>query len=339
MGDIGVPSRLLTGRAGSPLTYATFHHERGLAPGQLSFEQMSGLYGYDSIDEQTEVYGVIGDPVGQSLSPLVHNTALKQAGLNKVYLPFRVPREHLDAFLDDAADLGIRGLSVTIPHKEAVLRRLARIDGAVRGVGAANTIVFEGRDLVGYNTDYRAAMDSLATVINPPADQQRWLDGKTALVLGAGGAAKAVAYGLARRGAEVVLASRTSQRAEKLAEKVGCKAVDWGARHNFFVDVLVNCTPVGMHPQVDDSPYDKLYLKPHMVVLDTVYNPETTLLVKEARQRHCVVVTGVDMFVRQAALQFKLFTGLDASEELMRGVIKRATGAAKYHGDVKLPVD
>lgn len=330
MGDIGTPSRLLAGRFGSPFTYATFHHERALAPGQLSFDQMREMYHYDSINAETEIYGVIGDPIGHSLSPLIHNAAFRHMGMNRLYLPFRIPREDLGPFLDDAPELGIRGLSVTIPHKEAVLKKLAKIDGAVRGVGAANTLVFEDGKIRGFNTDYRGAMDSLEAALNAPGGAQNVLADKVALVLGAGGAAKAIAFGLKRRGAEVVITSRTRERADKLAEALNCKAVDWGTRHNFWVDVLVNCTPVGMHPNVDETPFDKHYLKPSMLVFDTVYNPETTLLVKESRSRSCGVITGVEMFIRQAALQFKLFTDAEPPTELMRDVLKRAIGAAKY---------
>ena len=133
------------GRFGSPFTYATFHHERALAPGQLSFQQMTEIYHYDQINAQTEVYGVIADPVGHSLSPQIHNAAFAQLKLNKVYVPFRVPREDLPQFIDDAPAWGIQGLSVTIPHKEEIVKLLTEADGAVRGIGAANTVVFRGR--------------------------------------------------------------------------------------------------------------------------------------------------------------------------------------------------
>jgi 3-dehydroquinate dehydratase / shikimate dehydrogenase len=329
MGDIGTPSRLLAGRCGAPFSFATFHHERTLAPGQFSFQQMTAIYDYDNITAETEVYGVIGDPIAQSLSPIIHNAAFRELKLNKIYLPFRIPREDLGGFLDDAAELGIKGLSVTIPHKEAVLKRVTKIDGAVRGITAANTLIFEDEQVAGYNTDYRGAMDCLTDALTTDRGDAE-LAGKVALVLGAGGAAKAIAFGLQRRGAEVVLASRTRERADKLAAALGLKAVDWGTRHNFWIDLLVNCTPVGMHPNVDETPYDKHYLKPSMIVFDTVYNPESTLLVKDARARSCTLVTGVDMFIRQAALQFKLFTGQDAPTELMREALKRTIGPAKH---------
>ncbi|MGD9646578.1 MAG: type I 3-dehydroquinate dehydratase, partial [Pirellulales bacterium] len=290
MGDIGTPSRLLAGRFGAAFTYATFHHERALAPGQLSFQQMQEIYNYDRIDRETEVFGVIGDPIGHTYSPLVHNAAFRHLNMNRVYLPFRVPAADLAEFLADAPRWGLRGLSVTIPHKEAIMRRVNKVDGSVRTVGATNTIVISDGLLIGYNSDYRAAMDSLEEALGGIRNDQSPLNGKTLLVLGAGGAARAVAFGAKRRGAHVVIAGRTLSRAEQLAKAVGGKAVDWGNRHSVDADVLVNCTPVGMHPNVDDTPYDEYHLRPSMVVFDTVYNPESTLLVKDARERSCRVV-------------------------------------------------
>ena len=191
-------------------------------------------------------------------------------------------------------------------------------------------MVFHGDDRSGYNTDYRAAMSSLEEAVDTGGEEKhQLLKGKTALVLGAGGAGKAISYGLCRRGAEVIVADLVARQANLLAKRLNCRSVDWSLRHNVTADVLINCTPVGMHPNVDESPYDKHYLRPSMVVFDVVYNPENTLLVKEARNRNCTVVTGVDMFVRQACLQFKLFTGQDGPAELMREVIRRAIGAAK----------
>ena len=328
MGEIGTPSRILAARFGAPFTYATFHHERSLAPGQLSFDQMQSIYHYDQVNEQTEIYGVIADPIGHSLSPIIHNSAFRQLGLNKLYVPFRVPREDLDTFLEGCREMGVAGLSVTIPHKEAVIRRLAQVDGAVKGIGAANTIVFGEGGGNGYNTDYRAAMDCLDGATGGTGEKP--LSGKNALVLGAGGVAKAVVFGLVRRGAKVTIASRTRERSEELADRMGCTAVNWEQRHDVDAHILINGTPLGMHPNVDQTPYDKRRIISTMVVFDTVYNPESTLLIKDAKAAGAKVVTGVEMFVRQAAYQFKLFTGQEAPLQLMRDTLKRATGAAKY---------
>lgn len=329
MGDIGVPTRILGGKFGSPITYATYSQDRALAPGQLGFEQMINVFRYDAINAETEVYGVVADPIGHSLSPLIHNAAFAQLGMNKVYVPFRVPREDLGRFIDDAPALGIRGLSVTIPHKEEVLKKLTAADEAVRGIGAANTVVFDGPARNGFNTDYHAAMRSLEKVMEIPPGTEKPLAGKTALVMGCGGAGAAIAYGLVCRGAHVLLSDIAGRKAEQMAGRFACEAVDWADRHKANPDILMNCTPVGMHPNVDETPYEKHHLRPAMVVFDAVYNPENTLFIKDARSRNCTVVTGVEMFVRQACMQFKHFTGHDGPAELMRDVIRRTIGAAK----------
>jgi 3-dehydroquinate dehydratase/shikimate dehydrogenase len=325
MGEIGTPSRILAGKFGAPFTYATFHHERTLAPGQLSFRQMTEIFQYDKIDENTEVYGVVADPIGHSLSPIIHNAAFRRQKLNKVYVPFRVPREDIDEFLFDCRELGVNGLSVTIPHKEAVLRHLAKADNSVRGIGAANTIIFEDDSNVGYNTDYKAAMDSLDASLKGEQGETPFA-GKIALVLGAGGVARAIAYGLVQREAQVHIASRTHMRTTELAESLGIRALHWEERYSLKPDIIVNGTPVGMHPNVDESPFDGKHLKPSMIVFDTVYNPEQTLLLKEARKAGCTVITGVEMFIRQAALQFRLFTGQAPLVKEMREDLKRAIG-------------
>ncbi|MFV2066973.1 MAG: shikimate dehydrogenase [Pirellulales bacterium] len=330
MGDMGTPTRILAGRFGAPFTYSTFHHERALAPGQLSYQQMTEVYHYEKINDQTAVYGVIADPIGHSLSPLIHNAGFQQAELNAVYLPFRIPSGDLHQFIDDAPAMGVRGLSVTIPHKEAIGSRLTKIDPAVKGIEAVNTVLFQGADVIGYNTDYKAAMDSLENALGEVGDKPSPLLEKVALVLGAGGVARAIVYGLARRGAHFIVVSRNRKRADVLATKYGGRAIEWTARHKIEANILINCTPVGMHPSVDETPYDKHHLKPSMLVFDTVYNPETTLLLKDARAQSCHVVTGVEMFVRQAGLQFKLFTGREPPTNLMRQVLKRAIGPVRY---------
>lgn len=329
MGDVGQPTRILGLRYGAPFTFATFSSERQMAPGQLTFEEMRDLYRCEQINDQTEFYGVIGDPIVHSYSPLIHNTAFTALNMNRVYLPIRIPRQNLLQFLDDAPGMGIRGLSVTIPHKEGVLEKLTEVDEEVRGAGAANTIIFQGDQRLGYNTDLRAAVGALEEAIGGNQQETSPVNDKLVLVLGAGGAAKAIAFGLQQRGARIVLASRTKERSMELAHRLKCRAVEWDARHNVHPQIIINCTPVGMHPNVDQSPLDKHYLRPTMVVFDTVYNPESTMLVKHARAQNCKVITGIEMFVRQGALQFKLFTGQEPPEEAMREVLRRAIAPVK----------
>jgi 3-dehydroquinate dehydratase/shikimate dehydrogenase len=332
MGDMGTPSRILASKFGAPFTYATFSHERALAPGQLSFKEMTEIYRYESLGTETAVYGVIADPIGHSLSPHVHNAAFADKGYNSVYCPFRVPTDNLEQFMQDIPRLGIQGLSVTIPHKEAIAHYLTKVDPAVKSIAAVNTVVFDGGETIGYNTDYNAAMDCLEHALGTIGADPSPVNGKRALVLGAGGVARPIVYGLCTRGAQVTVASRTRSRADRLAHAFDCKAADWESRHRGQYEILVNCTPVGMHPNVDETPVNKTFLKPTMLVFDTVYNPESTLLVKDAQMRNCMVVTGVEMFVRQAMLQFYLFTKQEAPVQLMREVLKKTIGAVKYLG-------
>jgi 3-dehydroquinate dehydratase / shikimate dehydrogenase len=334
MGDIGTPSRVLAGRFGAPFTYATFNDERVLAPGQIGWRQMRDIYRYDSITPATKIYGVVADPVGHSLSPVVHNAALAAAGIDAVYLPFRVPEEHIDAFLESAGKWPLAGLSVTIPHKQRVLAHATEQDELVRAIGAANTLAFRPDGVAAFNTDATAAVESLRRAIvddeePTPVAPKSGLGIRTALVLGAGGAARAVAFGLRERSVEVTVAARTLDRAQQIAKEVGCKVVEWDSRHRIPHDCIVNATPVGMHPNVNDTPFPKSHLQAYMVVFDTVYNPENTLLIKEARSVGCRTVTGVDMFVRQAAEQFTVWHGTDAPDDVMRDALKRATASAK----------
>lgn len=328
MGDIGIPSRILAGKFGAPFAYATFHKERAVAPGQLSFQEMREVYHYDQIDLDTDVYGVIADPVGHSLSPVIHNAAFQALGMNKVYVPFRVRAEDLEDFLSYNRQLSVKGLSVTIPHKEAVLPYLERTDAAVDHIGAANTIVYDGFDKSGHNTDHEAAVDSIVKGLRR-GEELDLFTGRNALVLGAGGVARAVVYALQSRGVTVVIASRTLKRAEQLAKEFRSRAVPWHARHSISCDILVNCTPVGMHPNVNNCPIQEDYLSRSMIVFDMVYNPEQTLLIKQAREKECLVVTGVDMFIRQAAYQFELFTGQEAPEDVIRQALMNEISAVR----------
>lgn len=335
MGDLGVPSRILGAIYGAPFAYAAFNKERGIAPGLPSFEEMHKVYHYDQINQQTQVYGVIGDPIGHSLSPLIQNAAFRELGINAVYLPFRVPRGELAGFVKDFDRFQIRGYSVTIPHKEAAAALAKQRDAAVQQTGAANTLIPVEKEWAAYNTDYQAALDSLLASLSP--DEKPNLDrlkSRVVLVLGAGGVARAIAHALQRAGAAVTITNRTNERANKLAAEVGCRTIDWGARHTVVCDLLVNATSAGMHPNLDECPVHPSFLKPGLLVMDTIYTPETTLLIKEARKRQCHTLTGVDMFVRQAAIQFQLFTGRESPLELMRSVIKKALSPVTIREEV-----
>ena len=326
MGEFGVWSRVVCGQLGSPFSYAAFSPDREVAPGQLSFQDMKDLYDYDHINPQTRLFGVIGDPIGHSLSPLLHNRMMRKIGFNGVYVPIRVPRDQLTGALSDLDALGFRGLSVTIPHKEAVLAKFPRCEEFVRQIGAANTLYREtDGEWNSSNTDYQAALDSVKLGLR----EGESLEGKRVLMLGAGGVARALGMGIIRAGGALVVTSRTSARSKSLAEELKCRSVTWENRGSEFADILVNCTPVGMFPNMDESPFLDHWLREGMIVFDTIYTPENTLLIKQARGRGCTTVTGVEMFIRQAAAQFERFTGKPASLDELRETLRRGISAAR----------
>ena len=324
MGEVGFFTRVLGAKLKAPFTYANFNPDRVFAPGMPSFQTLKRDYHYDEIDDQTEVYAVIGDPIGQSLSPAIHNASFRHLGLNKVLVPIRVPAGKLEGSLNELEWLGIKGYSVTIPHKEEMVPLLQQKDDTVERTGSCNTMVVEDGKRVGYNTDYRAAMDTLEDALGgrPQDGEASPLLDKQALILGAGGVARSIAFGLMHRGAAVTIASRNDEKATKLANEVGCRAIHWGTRASTKADMLINCTPVGMHPKVDDTPAPPAAFRAGMLVFDTVYHPENTMFLKLARERGCTTVTGVDMFVHQAAQQFQIYTGHEAPMQLMRDVMK-----------------
>jgi 3-dehydroquinate dehydratase / shikimate dehydrogenase len=385
MGDLGFPSRLLQAKYGAPFTYAAFNKERTIAPGMPAFADLKQVYHYDQVNPDTRVFGVLGDPVGHSLSPLIHNLAFRKLGVNALYLPFRVPRVDLGQFLKAFDRVPVDGYSVTIPHKESAAALAKVKDSAVDRTGAANTLLRTPDGFKAANTDYHGVLATLNALLptftpNPdlsdlplppgalaranvppfpnvgaapgaittpgpglapagrpaPEPEPPSLHSKVVLVLGAGGIARAVAHALHREGALVTITNRTAERGQALASEIGCRFAEWSSRHSVLCDMVVNCTSVGMAPNLDDTPLHPSYLKPGLVVFDTVYTPEQTLLVKEARDRGCHVITGVELFVRQAALQFQLFTGREAPIELIRRVVKRALSPVAIRSEEEL---
>lgn len=329
MGELGIPSRLLCGKFGAPFTYCSFSKERELAPGQLSYAETRALYGFDRITPETKVFGLIGDPVAHSHSPLVHNAAFRKQKLNAVYIPFRVPPELLANTVQEFDRLDIEGYSVTIPHKEEALT-LGQPDEGAADIGAANTLFRDEGRWYSANTDYSAAMDALQAVLDERESQlDRTVEGKRVLILGAGGVARAIGLGLVRRGAAVVVANRGKERGRGLASELGCQFINWENRGSEHAEVVINCTSVGMHPKVDETPYEEQWLRENAIAFDTVYNPENTLFLKNARLRGCPTVSGLDMFVRQAAHQYKIFTRQEAPIDYMRDTLRRGLSAAR----------
>ncbi len=312
MGPCGTPSRILAGKFGSYMTFGALSREFASAPGQITASQLVNVYNYRSINKDTRVYGLIGMPVGHSVSPRMHNAAYRACSINAVYVPFEV--DDFDAFTRGCRSLEPAGFSVTIPHKEAAFRLATQVDPVSRDIGAINTLrLNDDHTWQGTNTDCRAAVDSVKHAMGASS-----LSGMRVLLLGAGGAGRALAYGFASEGAAVTIANRTNERSQALAAEVGCNVVKWADRTEADYDILANATSLGMYPAVDVTPYPREALRPGRMVFDTVYNPRLTRLLEEARAEDCPVVDGLEMLVRQAAGQFSFWFDREAPLEVMR---------------------
>lgn len=311
MGEFGLAGRVLSLRAGSALTYAAAN--QATAPGQLSLEAMQRLYRAAHLSRKTRVYGVIGNPIGHSLSPLLHNTAFRARKFDAVFLPFLTA--DLKDFLSALAPFSIAGFAVTIPHKQGILRHLDGCDPLAARIGAVNTVVVRGGGrLYGYNTDYVGVLRSL--------ERRMRLTGSRILLLGAGGAARAAAFALAQAGAIVCISARRLGRAQSLARAAGAQAVPRAALSREYFDAIVNCTPVGMYPR-GGSPLAAKELNCRLV-MDMVYRPRETELLRRARQRGIEIISGVEMFLAQGFAQYEIWTGERAPESAMRRAILTA---------------
>ena len=325
MGAAGLPSRILAPKFGAFGTFAGLAEGAQSAPGQPALRELTHLYRFRRIGPATAVYGVIGCPIGHSMSPAVHNAAFDAAGLDAVYVPVLIEpgRENFDRFMDALLArpwLDWRGLSVTIPHKENALAYVGadRCDELARRIGAINTVTIgPGGTLRGDNTDYAAAIDALCVAVGI---DRAGLAGRSVAVLGAGGAARAIVAALAHYGGRVTIYNRTVSRAERLAEEFGCTAAGRDELDGLDAEVIVNCTPLGMHPKVDAAPLERVPPSA-AVVFDTIYNPVETRLLRQASAAGCRCVTGLDMFVNQAAAQFEIWTGRPAPRDEMRRVV------------------
>jgi 3-dehydroquinate dehydratase/shikimate dehydrogenase len=331
MGPRGVLTRVLAAKFGGLLTYACMPDSpsspRASAPGQIPATELRQLYRVDRMGPQTRVYGVIADPVGHSLSPRIHNAAFAETGIDAVYLPLWVEGDPA-AFVRAMREFDFDGYSVTIPHKQAVMAAADEIEPLARQIGAINTIQRRADgSLFATNTDWTAGLAAIEAAVG-----KGWLAGKRALVVGAGGVGRAMAFALKEAGAEVTLTDVDEARVEALAKDVGVGTMPLASlqrggsgdppRTNW--DALLNCTPIGMHPKVDATPVPREVLRPGMLVYDAVYNPLETRLLREAREAGCRTVAGIDHFVRQAVEQFELWTGRPAPVETMRRVVVEA---------------
>ncbi len=275
-------------------------------------------------DAFTELYGIIGHPVRHSLSPAMHNAAFRSAGLNAVYLAFDV--EDLAGALAGARALGVKGMSVTIPHKEAVMAYLDEVDETARRIGAVNTVVNRDNRLFGLNTDAVGAVRALEEAL--PVTEKR------IVVLGAGGSARAVVAGLVSAGASVHVANRTVEKARALASSWGASwsGLDAEALKGVSGDVLVNTTSVGMEPKPDAIPVPPEFVGRFQVVMDIVYAPLKTMLLAVAEEHGAATVNGLRMLLHQAVAQFESWTGKEAPQKVMEEALTEAVGRRKAEG-------
>jgi len=268
------------------------------------------------IDANTKICCLIGDPVEHSLSPLIHNIGYQALGINYAYVSFRV--SDIKRAIEGIRGLGIRGASVTIPHKVSAIKYLDKIDPLAEEIGAVNTVVNDDGVLTGYNTDGDGASQALEAVTT--------LSGKKAVLIGGGGAALAIAVGLKKKGVKLVVLNRTEAKAKELAKKVS--AGGFGGLKKLSeiasAEILINATPVGMLPEADQSIIPKDLLHNRLTVFDIIYNPRETRLLIKAREKGCAIVCGYKMLLYQAARQFELFTGLKAPLSAMESALAQA---------------
>ena len=317
MSESGIPSRILGPFWGADFTFASASQGEETAPGQIDVRTLLDLYRLDRINSATKLYGVAGNPVRSSLSPLMLNTAFRCESVDAIYLPLQTTS--LSDLLQLVRELPLSGLSVTMPFKRDILAHLETVDPLSAKIGACKPVLRNPNcKLHGLNTD-------VACIVGP-LEKRVPLNGIRALVLGAGGAARAAVFGLQDKGAEVCILNRTPEAAEGLAQQAQAKVLNREALHETKVDIVVNATPIGMTGQTTGSPleaHELAALQPELV-FDLVYNPLDTPLLTLAREQSISAIAGVEMFVRQGARQFELWTGRPAPEEEMLRVVLHA---------------
>lgn len=339
MGELGRISRILSLIFGGKLTFASLASGKESAPGQLTIYELTEVYRVPQLNRDTKIFGLLGCPVGHSMGTYIHNAAFKEKNFNAVYVPFKVKEDELNSFMVSFKELGFGGLSVTIPHKESIIAFLDEIDPVAKKIGAVNTVINQGGKLSGCNTDCPAAIWALENIVSSlkqsrtihsqkrteeTAGTKSPLSGQKAVIIGSGGAARAIAFGLKAKDADITIFNRTYERGLDISKEVDCNCIEtFDDLKKEDIDILVNTTPIGMYPNIDETPIpDNDILKKGMLVFDIVYNPVKTKLLKDAEKRGCTILDGVEMFVGQAAMQFELFTGQKAPVELMEKIIK-----------------
>lgn len=323
MGAAGVMTRILGPSRGSFLTYGSLDDDSATASGQVTAHELREVYRIDKVDQETQIMGVLGQPVAHSVSPHIHNAALARANLNAVFIPLEV--QDVDSFIrrmvrksSREIDWNLRGFAVTAPHKSSVMKHLDWIDPAAKEMGAVNTIVVQDNELHGYNTD-------AAGFVSPLKGRLESLESIRCAVIGAGGAARAVVWALQQELASVTLFCRDPEKAKAIRDQfeLSCRPLAHAALSEF--DVVINATPLGTRGEREtETPVTADQLRGVRLAYDLVYNPLETQFIREARQAGCETVGGLEMLIAQAVEQFRLWTGKEPDVESMRDAGGRA---------------
>jgi 3-dehydroquinate dehydratase/shikimate dehydrogenase len=316
MGETGLPSRVLAPSAGFAWTYATSSTNQGTASGQIPARALRHLYRAEKITRAAKIFGVIADPVHHSISPAVHNRGFQSKRMDAVYLPFLVAPAHLRDFMNTCEKLSVCGFSVTIPHKQRIIRYLDTIDPLARRIGAVNTVWRKAGKWRGTNTDIYG--------VTGPLSQKIKLPKANVLVAGTGGAARGAAFALTDAGANVTITGRSFEKVKALARATGADAIAVDQVASNYYDAVVHATPLGMHPHEEGCFFDNEI--PADIVFDMVYNPAQTALLKRAEEQGRETIPGLEMFMEQAARQFEIFTGEPAPRPAMEKAPVEALG-------------
>lgn len=311
MGEAGKWTRILGLAHGAFLTYASLDDGDKTAPGQISARDLIETYRIKELDLETTVYGVIGDPVSESLSPYMHNGAFAEQKVNAVFIPLQV--RDLNEFIcrmvkreTREVELNFNGFSVTMPHKQAIIKHLDSIDAAAENIGAVNTVKIENDKLIGYNTDAYG-------FITPLKELYGDLKGANVFVFGAGGAARACAFGLKQEGGEVTIVARNKSKADQVANELGVRSGQLDAYYDPTADIVVNATPLGMKGELEnDCLFTAEQLEGVKFIYDLVTRADDTPLIREAKKANIPAIGGIEMLLHQGAKQFEIWTGQTA---------------------------
>lgn len=316
MGEKGEISRILCNSWGSYTSYAPLRGVGKTAPGQIPIEDLNDVYRADSINNTFDIYGLIGNPVKESIGYYVHNKLFSYYNMDAAYLNFLV--DDLDRFMSSFKGQ-FKGLCVTMPFKERIVPFLNKIDTMAQKIGAINTIKKNNDSLFGTNTDWIGAVYSIEKLTS--------INNKKVLILGAGGAGKAIAFGIANRQGEVIISNRNEKKARELSKNLGAETVLWEDRNDVEFDILVNATKIGMAPEDNNCPMEDSFFTKDLsgiTVFDAVYSPLETRLLTRSREQGAKIANGLDMYIGQAMAQFELWTGIKPSSEKMEKFSKEA---------------